>query len=211
MITERLHSFLERPDRRDGRQVIYITGLAGSGKTTQVHVLAERLGAHTIPEFLEPMPDWVLNTRIDSPIERKTDAQLWVLGQYAQKNELIGRQEGRVVVDRTWPDALTYASIYGPETLREVIRTAEKIKWKSGLFIALLADPEVIKVRLMAKFGLSEGQWRDSWKSYIKELRAAVLQLVTVSGILSIDTSSQEVGETADIIEREFESCFRGK
>lgn len=209
MLNEKLRHFLSQPEKESERHVIYLTGLAGSGKTNVAKILSERLGSHLIQEFLEPIPDSVMDTRVSSPYEQKLEAQRWVLNQYAKKNETVYNLTGDIVVDRTWIDALIYAQIYGQDVLEALTEEASGYEWHLGLYVILYADEEIAKKRLQDKFGLSETDWNDSWGPYINDLRQSLIELAVSSGLLTIDTSSLSPEEVSEIIESKYRENFK--
>jgi predicted ATPase len=209
MINEKLRRFFVEPDPESERRILYLTGLAGSGKTTIGRALEQRLNATLVSEFIDPLPDSVMDTRVDSEYEQKVRAQQWALGQYRQKNALIGELSGNVIIDRTWVDALVYSQIYGKDVLQAISTEAERDNWHLGIYVIMFADEMVIKERLQQKFGLSENEWSNSWKPYIRDLRQSVIELATTSSLLAIDTSDLSVESASEIIEKKFIGHFR--
>jgi predicted ATPase len=193
MINEKLRRFFTEPNPQSETKILYLTGLAGSGKTTIAQALEGRLMATLIREFLDPIPDSVMDTRVDSSQEQKVLAQQWVLGQYSQKNNLVREMTGNVIVDRTWVDALVYSRIYGENVLKAISSEAEDYDWQLGIYVILFADELIIKQRLQQKFGLSESDWKNSWGPYIRDLRQSVIELAADSNLLAIDTSDLSV------------------
>lgn len=209
MINEKLRRFFVEPDPESETKILYLAGLAGSGKTTIGRALEQRLEATLVSEFVEPIPDSVMDTRVDSDYQQKVEAQQWVLDQYRQKNALVSELSGNVIVDRTWVDALVYSQIYGEDVLRAISAEAERDNWHLGIYVIMFADEQVIKARLQQKFGLSENDWTDSWGPYIRDLRQSVIDLATTSNLLAIDTSSLSVESASEIIERKFMGHFK--
>ncbi len=208
MLNERLMDYLVPPPQQTEKKVLYLSGLAASGKTTVASILQERLNAHLVSEFPESIPDYVMDTRVSSSEEQKVEAQQWVIYQYVQKNDVVSTLNGNIVVDRTWIDALIYSQIYGESVLNVISQEAEKYKWNPGLYVLLYADEIVIKQRLHEKFGLSESDWQESWKPYIHDLRQSVIDLAVESGILAIDTSALSPVQVSEIIEDKFRKTF---
>jgi len=209
MINEKLRRFFVEPDPESKTKILYLAGLAGSGKTTIGRALEQRLEATLVSEFVDPIPDSVMDTRVDSDYQQKVEAQQWVLDQYRQKNALVSELSGNVIVDRTWVDALVYSQIYGEDVLRAISAEAERDNWHLGIYVIMFADEQVIKARLQQKFGLSENDWTDSWGPYIRDLRQSVIDLATTSNLLAIDTSSLSVESASEIIERKFTGHFK--
>ena len=85
MINEKLRRFFVEPDPESKTKILYLAGLAGSGKTTIGRALEQRLEATLVSEFVDPIPDSVMDTRVDSDYQQKVEAQQWVLDQYRQK------------------------------------------------------------------------------------------------------------------------------
>lgn len=162
MINEKLRRFFVEPDPESKTKILSLAGLAGSGKTTIGRALEQRLEATLVSEFVDPIPDSVMDTRVDSDYQQKVEAQQWVLDQYRQKNALVSELSGNVIVDRTWVDALVYSQIYGEDVLRAISAEAERDNWHLGIYVIMFADEQVIKARLQQKFGLSENDWTDS-------------------------------------------------
>lgn len=208
MFNEKLRDRFLPPEKESVRRVIYLTGLAGSGKTSVAKILSERLNAILIPEFVDPIPDNVMNTRVTSPYEQKLSAERWALYQFAQKNDAVHGLRGTIIVDRTWIDALTYARVYGQDVLEALTEEAYDYEWHPGLYITLYADEEVIKQRLQNKFGLTERDWSESWGPYIHDLQQSVIDLAISSGMLTIDTSSLNPEEVSEIIESKYREIF---
>lgn len=209
MINEKLRRFFVEPDPESKTKILYLAGLAGSGKTTIGRALEQRLEVTLVSEFVDPIPDSVMDTRVDSDYQQKVEAQQWVLDQYRQKNALVSELSGNVIVDRTWVDALVYSQIYGEDVLRAISAEAERDNWHLGIYVIMFADEQVIKARLQQKFGLSENDWTDSWGPYIRDLRQSVIDLATTSNLLAIDTSSLSVESASEIIERKFTGHFK--
>src|SRR5436190_23854493 len=102
-LSDKLKSVLQRPD--GDRVIIFLSGLPGTGKTTVSELLTTQLNARFVPEFLDPIPDWIVTTRAASPDAEKIRAQAWALDQHARKNSLVSLATSpHVVVDRTWVD-----------------------------------------------------------------------------------------------------------
>ena len=202
MINEKLRHFFAESDPESETKILYLTGLAGSGKTTISRVLEQRLDATLVSEFIDPIPNNVMDTRVDSDFKQKVKAQQWVLGQYRQKNALVSELSGNVIVDRTWVDALVYSQIYGEDVLRAISTEAERDNWYLGIYVIMFADEVIIKARLQEKYGLSENDWASSWGPYIRDLRQSVIDLATTSNLLAIDTSDLSVESASGIIER---------
>lgn len=209
MINEKLRHFFAEPDPESETKILYLTGLAGSGKTTIGRVLEQRLNATLVSEFIDPIPDSVMDTRVDSEYEQKVRAQQWVLGQYRQKNTLVGELSGNVIVDRTWVDALVYSQIYGEDVLQAISTEAERDNWHPGIYVIMFADESIIKTRLQQKFGLSENDWDNSWGPYIIDLRQSVIELATTSNLLAIDTSDLNVDFASETIGKKFTNHFK--
>lgn len=208
MLNEKLSQFLLPPEKESVRRVIYLTGLAGSGKTSVSKILSERLGAHLIPEFVEPIPDSVMSTRATSPFEQKLEAELWALNQFTRKNAMIGGLSGTIIVDRTWVDVLPYALVYGQDVLETIIEKVAGYEWHTGFYVVLYAEEGVIKQRLQNKFSLSERDWSESWGPYIHHLRNSVINLTINAGMFTIDTSRLSPEEVSAIIESKYKEIF---
>ena len=208
MINENLRRFLQTPDTQSERRVLYLTGLAGSGKTTIANIISQDLEAVLITEFLEPIPDSVMNTRVDSEYEAKVKSEQWVIDQCARKNHMICGLRGNIVVDRTWIDALVYSKVYGEAVLQLIQTEAEKYNWASGIYVVLFANNTSIKQRLQEKFALTENEWKTSWEPYIYDLREAVIKLAASSNLLALDTSDLNPVDASAIIESRFKAHF---
>lgn len=204
IIHESLKKFLAPPDIYAKKRVLYLTGLAGSGKTTVAHILEERLQATLINEFVDPIPLSVMETRTRSSFEEKIRAQEWILGQCIKKNQRIEAGEGTIIVDRTWVDALVYSKIYGDDVLEQMSSEARNVAWYPGVYIILFADEAVLKQRLQQKFGITEQYWNESWGPYIQDLHRSVTELAKEVDILAIDTSCRSAENVSALIEERF-------
>lgn len=189
MLPENLAKLLTEFRHSTAAERLYLIGLAGSGKTTVAELLSAQLNALCISEFHDPIPNEVLDTRVDSPLEQRISAQAWVLGQYEFKDDQARNFDGLTIIDRTWIDAVIYAKIYGQAVFDAICQMAEQRDWLPGKYVVLYARVEVIKVRLQGKFGLSETDWTESWQPYIVQLLDSVLSLARRYQLLTIDTS----------------------
>ena len=208
---KRLRQHLQPPRRDAPERVIYLSGLPGSGKTTITRQLAQRLHATVIPEFLEPIPQWVIATRRDAPISDRIAAQRWVIAQHAAKNLLVreaGREGAPVLVDRTFVDAALYAAAYGADTLEATLDELDQHTWVRGLFLILYAKPDVIKSRMIARADCNASDWEAHWRGFVEQLLAGALELATMADIYAVDNSDLQLEETLAIVHEAVETAF---
>ncbi len=207
MLSEQVRNLLvveEQKEKPRSRKVLYLSGLMGSGKTAIVETLGrEGYIAKVVPEFLDPIPDFVMDTRPSSPIEEKIAAQLWILEQYEKKNILVKDIRDNVVVDRTWIDCLTYSVIYGPETTGVITAKIAETDWVPGKYIIVYADPRAVKDRLMGNFQLSEEQWDSSWSPYVDALHDTVLEILSHGYGVGIDTTNLSIEQATQRVVQE--------
>ncbi len=197
---ERLRESLKPPEASKSDGFVYLVGLPGSGKTTTANLLGESLGVSIIPEFLETIPDFVINARVNSSLEQQMEAQLWVLNQHIQKNRLLKENGNFVVVDRFWIDPVIYSTLYHRTVFHTIVEQAKQQDWQRGLGVFLFADPVVVKERLMQRMELTESEWNKDWSNFITTLHKTILDFLVDSDFLSIDTSRKTPQEVVDII-----------
>lgn len=207
MLSEQIRNLLAAEEQKEKpllRKVLYLSGLMGSGKTTIVKTLGrEGYIAKVVPEFLDPIPDFVMDTRPNSPTEEKVVAQLWILEQYEKKNRLVKDISDDVIVDRSWIDCLTYSVIYGHETTEVIAAKIAEIDWVPGKYIIVYADPRVIKGRLIGNFQLSEEQWESSWSPYVNALHDTVLEILSQGYGVGIDTTNLSIEQATQRVVQE--------
>lgn len=184
------------------KKVIYLTGMMGAGKTTIAETIAAKSNVLIVPEFLHPIPSFVLQTRSTDPLEQKVTAQLWTLNQHSEKNSLVNNANGHIIVDRTWLDTIFYSTVYGEETIERVMRRVQQHKWHPGLYISVIATPEIVRSRLMAKINISDESWEESWRPFVVNLYSSVKDIATRARIPLLDTSDLSLEETIKIIEK---------
>lgn len=176
-----MNEFLKTPELINLTETIYISGTAASGKTTVINEMSKR-GVATMAEFVDQIPEWVINTRAIDSYERKLSAQLWTLEQHQQKDRLIVKP---VVVDRTWVDSLIYASVYGQEVFNAVLEEANHYPWKSGSHVVLVTDTQTAINRLFDRDGRNE----DGWKDFLNQTIEASIMVSEMFGFELIDSS----------------------
>ncbi len=189
------------PETSSNRQVIYLSGMLGTGKTTVASLVANRVGAAWIGEFTEPIPPWVYSTRPDDPLEAKVAAQMWTLDQHKAKDQLIKTLSGTVIVDRNWIDSLIYSVDFGEETVAKVAEEAKKYSWEPGTNLMLVVRPEVCKTRTMQRMGFTEEEWSSTWEPYVTRLYNTTVSMSQKAGINLIDTSDLTIEEVADLVQ----------
>ena len=177
--------------------VLYVSGTPGAGKTSVINYLASQTESSIVPEFLEAIPDWVINTRADDSLERRIEAQRWTLHQHILKTREIQEREGVVFVDRTWIDSLLYATLYGAEVVESVYREAQAFNWTPGRNVLLTARPETTKARLQERMGITDVDWRNKWKPFVSGLHQQAQEIGRIFNIKVIDTSNMPIPEVA--------------
>jgi deoxyadenosine/deoxycytidine kinase len=187
------------------KKVLYLTGMMGAGKTTIAEAMFAKSNVLIIPEFLHPIPNFVLHTRSSDPVEQKVMAQLWTLNEHSEKNSLVDSAKGQIVVDRTWLDTIFYSTIYGRETTERVMEKIEQYKWHPGFYVSIITNPDIVKDRLMTRIDISNQLWEDSWRPFVTNLYSSVTDIATRAKIPLIDTSNLSLEETIKIVERMLE------
>ena len=199
---ERLKQALSTSEREAGEVKFCFSGIPGAGKTTVSRLLAGKLGAVYIDEFLETLPKCVLDTRGDSSVDQQISAQRWIISQYMAKADLVrGLPKSAIVVqDRGVIDGLAYSAVYKRGVL-DVIRTdCEEFDWPPITNVVLVADEDVVKERMVAREGFSEIFFENSWRVYIRQLRDKYTQVAHELDCILIDTSAMTKLEVVDRI-----------
>jgi hypothetical protein len=200
MLSEELKRLVHQRQIK-GRTIVFLSGLPGTGKTTVAALLKARLGGTVVPEFLDPVPAWVINTRPESSHAERLAAQHWTLDQHAKKNALLGQMNGRAaVVDRTWIDTLIYSYAYGVETFQATVRAAELYPWSDGHFFVLSARSTVVRKRMIEKEAITADAWDTTWKSYIAALAAASAVVASELSLSVVDTSCSDPSSVCELI-----------
>lgn len=184
-------------------QIIYLCGLPGSGKSTAASYVARTIGASLIAEFIDPIPEWVVNIRGSASAGDRIKAQLWAVMQHARKNQMLRderRSANSVVVDRTFVDAVLYASVFGDTTLTLTLDEVDKHDWLPGVYFLLYAQPNEIKRRMITRGDCTEESWDLDWRDFVSQLLAGAQTLSQFSEIHLIDNTSFGIEETAAAI-----------
>lgn len=192
--------------RQSTNRLLYISGLTGAGKTTLSRVLSERQSAELHSEFIEKIPLEFINTNSKSPVTEQLKAQDWVIAQHQQKNELIAHsQTSRIIADRSWLDAIAYGALYSPEVLAHTVERVQSIAWVSGLFVFLIAEKDIIKSRLVTRWGISEEDWQMRWNKDIDDLITIYKNIAAMTGSALLDSthaSAEEIGDQVSVLWR---------
>lgn len=209
MLSEKLKYALLEPDRTGRKQIIYLTGLLGSGKTTLGLILKDRVNGIFFPEFIDPVPNYFISVRSNSPVDQRINAQVWAINQHARKNDRINIMNDKVVVDRTWTDAVIYSMVFGSETLYSALREAEKYDWEHGLFVFLYARHDVIEERVRKRLSITKPEWKKEWKPFVYDLYEMGIQFWENYPVTAIDTSMLTIEETVSITEKRLATYFK--
>lgn len=175
------------------KKIVYLLGLPCTGKSTIVKEWGNRGGA-TLPEFLEPVPDFVHNSwRGDEDIKLK--AQKWAVEQYIRKDELIRNLdcEGILIVERSPIDAVMYAKAFGGKVASWTELEVSKRLWSPGIPILLTTNLELLEERWTQGRGLSFEEWEYQWKPFSIALQKHYENLKRTFGIPSIQTDTSLV------------------
>jgi thymidylate kinase len=122
------------PDWFRDRATVVLEGCDGAGKTTLANLLKERYGF----------------TVIHSP--RSPDGV-----DLSARYRSILRRHGRLVLDRSFVSELVYSQVFGREsrlTVGQVLRLAEAVADRGGLFVHIFAQAGLIERRLRQRDGL---------------------------------------------------------
>lgn len=197
ILGERLVSLLALPEHHSRNTRICLSGMPGSGKTTMARLLAGRLNGIYLEEFLEPLPQYVLDTRGNSPIEQQISAQRWILSQYKAKAELTRQfsKEVFVVQDRGVIDSLVYSAVYKPGVLGVVRADCEVFEWPSVFNIILIANDENVRNRMISREQFKEDFFIPSWEKYVQELRNKYIQVSKELKAPVLNTSNKTTDE----------------
>jgi hypothetical protein len=184
-------------------RVAYFCGLPASGKTECALHLAHTRSAAVFPEFLDPFPTWIRDSALATPEDDVIARELWILGQHVRKNQMVEGERGAiVVVDRTFLDVGLYSSLLGEEVLQRVVDEAVGHPWVAGEFFLFFANPEVIRQRLVTRYGCTAREWEEIWEPLCGGLAARVSALLDTGVGVPIDTTECSTVEVAAAIVR---------
>ncbi len=193
------------------RQVFYVTGVTGAGKTTSIaylgslRTLDEWIDA---PHILLSRPPRLMREESDDPegLKQENEAEVdrWVLEQMAEKNrELENQRCGVFVVDRSTLDPLSYISSQSPDALitkasflRNTIRPGHSsIQLVNGHVILLDGDPEEFCRRLIIR----TNSWTSGKLGELQKRLHALFPRTTIGvSIVNVERRSISDGGQAD-------------
>lgn len=170
------------------KEIIYLLGLPCVGKSTIVEEWKKR-GGLVLPEFLEPVPDFVHNSWLGNQ-KSKLDAQKWALEQHYKKDQLIKdlKTESPVVVERSPLDALVYGRVLGGEARSWTETQISKRQWAEGTLVLLQAAQDVLRQRWVSGRGLTTDDWNLQWGPFSNLLQDQYLILRNMFGIPIVRT-----------------------
>lgn len=115
-------------------------------------------------------------------------AEYWFYQQYNRKNEQIKKKSGTVIIDRGLIGLFAYSNLLGGnrEVSSRIMLTAMNKFWVPGLYIFLIARPEVIKQRLLSRRDsatIKEEDWDNGISIFIHILQESVIEIAKTGGI----------------------------
>ncbi|EKD65694.1 MAG: hypothetical protein ACD_50C00014G0004 [uncultured bacterium] len=177
------------------KKVVYLLGVPCAGKSTIIKEWRHK-GGMTLPEFTEPVPDFVHNAWLGSK-EAQLNAQKWALEQNFKKDEMIRNlpYDGTLIVERSPIDAVVYARAFGGKVALWTETEVAKNNWVPGMLVLLATDYENLKERWILGRGLSREDWEHQWKPFSRALQGQYEMFKRTFSIPSIQTDTS-LGET---------------
>lgn len=136
----------------------FITGVPGVGKTTIINYFKNLAAYGEWPDERLPEMGRVWKTLTDA---EKIKVDTWVRQQVVKKNKRLDNDKRKTggtvaIVDRCWPDAITFTEASGwaakaKSLLKELSPKAKKRDFHGGHVVLLLGDAAEIKVRATMK------------------------------------------------------------
>lgn len=172
------------------KKVVYLLGIPCGGKSTIIKEWQHK-GGMTLPEFTEPVPDFVYNAWLGNK-DTQLKAQKWVLEQNLKKDEMIRnlRYEKTLVVERSPIDVVVYARAFGREVALWTENEVAKKSWVPGILIIIATDYERLKDRWILGRGLSRENWEQQWKPFSQVLQGQYEMFKRTFDIASIQTDT---------------------
>ncbi len=177
------------------KKVVYLLGIPCAGKSTIMNEWRNK-GGMTLPEFTEPVPDFVHNAWLGSE-ETQLNAQKWALEQNVKKETMIRNldYDGTLVVERSPIDAVVYARAFGGKVALWTENEVAKKSWAPGILVLLTTDYERLKKRWILGRGLPRESWEQQWEPFSQALQRQYEMFKRTFGIPSIQTDTP-LGET---------------
>jgi hypothetical protein len=135
------------------KYTFYMTGSIGVGKSTTTNQLRNLT---VLDEWLEPRPEILSKPWDELTPEQKTNADNWIAGQFAMKNDSLRHEENVAisVVDRPPLDPLVFTPPderpAKAQFLAENICPDGAYRIEDGVVILLLGDPKELSARVRA-------------------------------------------------------------
>lgn len=177
--------------------VLYIDGITSAGKTTLLHNLTTEMPSATqIPEFLSSIPEQFRNISPYLSMANQLRAEFWFYNQYVQKNNMIQKCSGNVIVDRGILGLFCYSNLLGKqrEVSVRIMRRAMQKQWVPGNHVFLTARPEIIRERLLTRNDaarITEDDWDTHASGFINILQESVITVAQEAGVHLVDTSDK--------------------
>lgn len=182
-------------------RAVYLLGLPCTGKSTILKEWQIR-GGSVLPEFLDPVPDFVHNSWLGEEKSR-LQAEKWVIEQCVRKDDMLKNQDikGTILIERSPLDIVVYGRVFGSRVSSWTETEVLKRQWTPGVLVFLTSSFDVLKERWMLGRGLSVQDWQRQWEPFSLRLQEQYEVFTGTYGIPTIrtDTSLEETMRNLDI------------
>lgn len=172
------------------KEIVYLVGPPCTGKSTILKEWQNK-GGIAVPEFLEPVPDFVVNAW-NQDREVQLAGQQWIMGQHIRKDIFIKNLDvdGVIAVERSPLDALVYSRVFGGEINSWTEIEVAQRNWQPGLMVLLTVGPEIIKDRWVNTRNLPLETWENQWAPFTHELQRQYKHFSDSFGFPNIQTGN---------------------